>query len=389
MDILINILIVLFFLVAPVGVLWLCRRVSLIGQLGPIMTLYAFGMIVGNLNILPEGTLEIQKIISSAMVPLAIPMMLFNCRFSLKESKSYLLALLSGVLAVIIAVVGGFFIFKNQLGDESTKVAGLLTGVYTGGTPNFAALKVMLDVKDDTYLLLNSYDVLVGGVYMVFILFGGIKLFRWILNTKEHKLSNKDQAYIDAQIEQNKQNPYSGLNSRKGIKELAFVSILTLIIAAVSGGVAFLFPEKHFMVIFILTLTTIGVIASFNSRVRSATHSYDLGLYLIYVFCFVIATMVDLRNLDFVGGIYLLGYLLFTVFTSLIVQTLLSKIWKVDADTMVISSVSLINSPPFVPLIAATMKNRDVVVPGLSIGIIGYVIGNYLGYIISQLLSYV
>ena len=39
------------------------------------------------------------------------------------------------------------------------------------------------------------------------------------------------------------------------------------------------------------------------------------------------------------------------------------------------------------PMIAATMKNRDVVVVGITNGLAGYAVGNYLGYLIYQLLS--
>ena len=61
-------------------------------------------------------------------------------------------------------------------------------------------------------------------------------------------------------------------------------------------------------------------------------------------------------------------------------QTIFARILRIDADMMVISSVTYINSPPFVPMMSAAMKNKDVLVPGLSIGIIGYDAGNYLGF---------
>lgn len=38
-------------------------------------------------------------------------------------------------------------------------------------------------------------------------------------------------------------------------------------------------------------------------------------------------------------------------------------------------------------MMAAAMKNRHVIVAGLSIGIIGYAVGNYLGVIIARLLA--
>ena len=41
----------------------------------------------------------------------------------------------------------------------------------------------------------------------------------------------------------------------------------------------------------------------------------------------------------------------------------------------------------FVKMMAAAMKNRRVLVTGLTLGIIGYAVGNYLGFLISELLK--
>jgi uncharacterized membrane protein len=38
-------------------------------------------------------------------------------------------------------------------------------------------------------------------------------------------------------------------------------------------------------------------------------------------------------------------------------------------------------------MMAAAMKNKNVLVAGLSIGILGYAAGNYLGFLISELLK--
>ena len=59
---------------------------------------------------------------------------------------------------------------------------------------------------------------------------------------------------------------------------------------------------------------------------------------------------------------------------------------RVDADSMVISSVAFINSPPFVPMVAAAMRNREVVVTGLAAGIVGYALGNHLGVLMAHIL---
>jgi uncharacterized membrane protein len=97
--------------------------------------------------------------------------------------------------------------------------------------------------------------------------------------------------------------------------------------------------------------------------------------------------MANVRALDFTGALWIIGFLFFMEIVSLTLQLLSAKIFKIDADTAVIASVTYINSPPFVPMIAASMKNSRVLMPGLSIGIIGYAVGNYLGVLIFQLFS--
>jgi len=71
----------------------------------------------------------------------------------------------------------------------------------------------------------------------------------------------------------------------------------------------------------------------------------------------------------------------------LVLQTIFSKIFKIDTDTMIVTSTALICSPPFVPVVAGALKNREIVVSGLTVGIVGYAIGNYLGFVVAQILS--
>lgn len=376
------VLLSLVFCLAPAGVLWICKNVSFLGKIGPVLLLYLLGVIIGNIGIKPEGMSTLQDIMSSAMVPLAIPMMLFGCTFRLRETRQQLKALLTGLAAVVIAVIGGYLIFGRNI-DEGAKIGGMLTGVYTGGTINLAALKTMLGVRNETYILLNSYDMLVSFLYLTFLMTVGIKLFRKFLPFKpDAAVNGKGKAEV---LEE--EGDYNGLFTRSGLKDAGKLFGVTLMICAISAGVALLFPSGAFMVIFILMLTTLGLACSFIKPIHNLKHSYNIGMYFIYIFCIVVASMADLTNLNLTGSMNLLGYLLFAVFGSLFIQAMLARIFKIDADTMVIASVTFINSPPFVPMMAAAMKNRRVLVTGLTLGIIGYAVGNYLGFLISELLK--
>lgn len=379
------IMLCLIFCIAPAGVLWVCKRVSFLGKIGPVLLLYILGVIIGNIGIKPEGMSTLQDIMSSAMVPLAIPMMLFGCTFRLRETKQQLKALVTGLTAVVIAVIIGYLIFGHNI-DEGAKIGGMLTGVYTGGTINLAALKTMLGVRNETYILLNSYDMLASFLYLTFLLTFGIKLFRKFLPFKPDALEHGSYARV---IKENQENEgdYSQLFTKAGMKDAGKLLGITLLICAISAGVAMLLPESMFMVIFILMLTTLGLICSFIKPIHKLKHSYNIGMYFIYIFCIVVASMADLTNLNLTGSLNLLAYLLVVVFGSLGIQALLARLFKIDADTMVIASVTFINSPPFVPMMAAAMKNRRVLVTGLTLGIIGYAVGNYLGFLISELLK--
>ena len=374
------------FCMIPAGVLWLCRKVPVLGKIGPVLILYMIGLIIGNIGIMPGQLPMIQDIMSNATVPLAIPLMLFGCTFRKEGTRSQILAMITGLVSVIIAVIIGYLIFGIHI-NEGEKVGGMLTGVYTGGTINLAALKTMLNVKDETYILINSYDILISFLYLTFLLTIGIRLFRRILPHDSTTLSSKDMKEIQEEISKGEKNPYNGLFTRNGIRQAGILIGITILTCGISGGIALVLPEKVFMTVFILMLTTLGIGASFIKKIHDMKYSYDIGMYFIYIFCIAVASMADLGELNFAGGMNLLGYLLIAVFGSLLLQAIFAWIFKIDADMMVISSVTFINSPPFVPMMAAAMKNKNVLVPGLSIGIIGYAAGNYLGFLISEFLK--
>ena len=375
-----NILMVLFFLTVPAGVLWLCRRVPFLGKIGPVLILYLIGILVGNI-FHPDGMAEIQDLLSSAMVPLAIPLMLFACKFRKSETRSQLLALLTGLLAVTVAVIAGYLLFGRQM-DDGAQVGGMLTGVYTGGTINLASLKVMLGVPEETFILLNSFDMAVSFLYLTFLLSVGIRLFRRWLPVEA--VGNGGAVAEDPAAAR----PYRALLTREGRKDAALLLGIDILIIGISAGLGLLAGDGAFMTVLILCLTTLGIAASFWKPVRSrGQQGYDIGMYLIYVFSVVVASMADFRSLSIGGSLMMFVYLAFVIFGSLLLQVLLAKLLRIDADTMTVSSVAYICSPPFVPMMAAAMKNRRVLAGGLAVGVVGYAAGNYLGFLMAQLLG--
>jgi uncharacterized membrane protein len=396
MNIISLILLALFYCLCPALVLWLCRRYKWIGKIGPILMLYFIGAILANIGILPvegpaaESLLKMQNLFTNAMIPLAIPLMLFTFTYRKSETRDQLIAMITGLLAVVIAVVAGYPIFGSHIPD-GPRVAGMYTACLTGGTVNMAAVSKSLGSPDSQYALLNTYDMIVSFTYLVFIMAFGIRLARRFLPVKTLDTAADDGEAIRQELENANKNPYKGLfTTKKGWKDSLFLLGVTILVVGVSAGLAFgltkILPGS-FMMYFILGITTISIAASFIKPIHDRSYGYDIGMYFIYIFSIVVASMANVRALDFSGALWIIGFLFFMEVISLTLQILSAKLFKVDADTAVIASVTYINSPPFVPMIAASMKNSRVLMPGLSIGVIGYAVGNYLGVLIFQLFS--
>ena len=382
--------IVAAYAVTPAIILWLCKRVPFLGKIGPVLLLYLIGIVLGNTGIIPHTAYKIQDLLVSIIIPLAIPLMLFSCNFLKWNIKKALLTLLTGITAVVIAIVSGYFIFgpaiasDPAMGGDINKIAGMLAGVYTGGTPNLAAIKIMLDVPNETYIMIHSYDMAISLLYLTFVLSFGIKLFRRILHNPP--AGERGLQKESGDIAQSLEDPYKGFFKKGNLAPLSAAIAISVAIFAIAGGLSLILPKDMQMVVVILTITTLGIGASFIKRVREIKSSYDAGMYLVYIFCIIVASMADLGRMDIAGGLYLLLYIGYVIFGSLALQLIMAKIFGIDADTVLISSVSLINSPPFVPLIATAMNNKDVIITGLTVGLIGYAAGNYLGYLIAVLL---
>lgn len=387
MSILSIVIIAAIFCLAPAGVLWLCRRVSIFDKIGPVMILYALGILIGNLPFDIPKIAVVQDIATSATIPLAIPMMLFGCRFTRRDASLQVRTVLSGFLSVAIAVAVGYILFGKHL-EEGAEIGGIMSGMYTGGMVNAAAIQAIFGVKEHSYVMMCSYDIIISFLYLVFLVAVGYRWFRWLYGERgEKSLTLSEKEELDRQIAEAKRNPYEGLWSKAGLVELAKIVGFTLAAVAISAGIALPCGDDWFMVVFILVVSTLGVAFSFIKPVRKLERSFDIGMYLIYIFSIAMASMADFSELNLAEGLDQILYLVVAVFGSLVLHAIFCRIMRVDADSMTVSSVSFINSPPFVPMMVAVLKNRKSLIVGLGAGIMGYALGNHFGVLMSSLLE--
>lgn len=362
---------------------------SAIKKIGYVVICYAVGLLIGNINILPEDVYSLQDMITTITIPLAIPLLMFseNIKKWFGMARKTFISLLLGLVSVIIMVIIGNVIFRDLI-PESWKISGMLIGVYSGGTPNLAAISKMLEVDEDMYILTHTTDLVIGAFVLLFLLTIGQRFFLLFMD-KYKKEDNMELENSDPDSVQDFES-YEGILKPEILKPLLLALGLSILIFAIGGGLSLIVGSDYQMVVAILTITTLGIVASLNVKVNAIQKTFPLGMYFILVFSLVVASMADLREMFSQGqSVVLMSLFLFIILAvigSLMLHAILSKIFKIDADHFIVASVALSMSPPFVPVVAAALKNRAVVLPGLILGIIGYALGNYLGVFLAYIL---
>ncbi len=379
-------LIIAFYFIFPAYLLFYSTRFSIINKIGVVVICYAGGLVIGNMNIIPDSITGISSDLMGVTILLGIPLVLFseNVVKWAKMAKYTFLSLLLGVASVVVLVIVGYFLFRNTI-PEIWKISGMMIGVYTGGTPNLAAIARGLGVEEELYIMTHTAELVIGALILLFLLTGAKPLFGLVLKPyRSHEGESQPQLEV-ADFES-----YEGFFKRSNFMGILKAFGVALVIFGLGYGITFLFKGDAKDTAAVLTVTTLGILASLVPGINRIRSSFQLGMYFIYVFCVIVASKADIIALFSVENINLLSnlllYIAIVIVGSLILHAILSWIFGINVDDYIITSTALSNSPPFVPVVAAALRNKEVVVPGMIIGVIGYAIGNYLGVAIAYLL---
>ena len=383
--------VIALYVLVPVIIIECFKRWTWMKKIGTVVAAYAVGILfalTGFVHFEP-GTVEaasfskIQSILMSVTVPLAIPLMLFNCDFKLwtKALPKTLWSMVGGIAAVLTAVISGYFIFHTPDVPEFNKVAAMMTGIYTGGTMNFNALGASLGVDKTVMAIVLAFEMVLTTPYIFFIIGGGYKVFRKILPYDDvTRRGRKDEEVETKDIEN-----YQGMLQKQNVGGMFAGLGLSLLFLIIGAGLALLLTGTLNELVVILTITTLSIIASFFKKVRALPKTFELGMFFILIFSVIVASLFDIHSVN--GGSLMIG--LFVAWVMVIaagLHLLLCRIMHVSGDLFCVSQIALLCSPPFVPPVVGAMKNKKVLISGIAIGLVGYAVGTYLGVAIAMIL---
>ncbi len=370
---------IVFVISFPALTIILCRWSKIFRFISPIIICYLAGIIAGN-TIKTGLNKEMLTSIYELSVCLAIPILLFSSNFIkwLEHSRTTFLSFFLAVVSVVLCSILTFYIFRHDIPDAN-KISGMLIGVYTGGTPNMSAIGLALKVKEEVFLLLNSADIFFSAIYFIFLITVAKKFLGLFLPAYKGYESSSSEVTDNARG--------SGTISLKQRALTVFISIiLSAAILGIAFAISFLLKGEVVTPIIILVITTLGIAFSFSKKVQSLKGTFDTAEYLLLIFAVAIGTLADFRELlDSSSAIFY--YLATMLGFSIILHIILGAIFRIDTDTLIITSTAGIFGPAFIGPVANGIRNKQVIVPGITMGLLGFAIGNYLGIAVAWLLK--
>ena len=255
----------------------------------------------------------------------------------------------------------------------------MATGLYTGGTPNLNAIGSILGVAQEIIAVSNLSDMLIGGIFYVFLLTLCKPLLSKILKAE------KPAVYMTGDEEVENIDDFGEIPDKK---KLIIAVLIAVGMAAVGAGIGVLIwvltgsvqgkLNDYLVPAVMVTATVLGLVASFNKKLRKIKGTSLTGHYLILVFSVALSMSMDFNdfNLDYV---YI--FLLFTTITlgTFILHVILCKIFRIDADCCMITLTAGVYGPAFIPAVAKQAGDEKLIPVGLLCGSLGYAIGTLLG----------
>lgn len=336
--------------------------------LSPVILCYVFGIAAANLKLMPIDD-SLANYFSQGTVLFAIPLLLYSTDiigwFKLAKSTiwSFAICVFGGLFSTLVLA----YFFTDEI-EHVPHLAGMITGIYTGGIPNMNAIGIATQAPEKLFVYLNAADVVVGGLYLIFLTSIAPRIFGQFLP----KFETKNQLIVPL-IEPENQLKISNL------REIMVAVFITLIIISLSVGMTYLMTGELVSVgLIILFLTGLSVIASFSKQIRSLRGSYDLGDYLLLMFCIAIGMLADFGDFT-TEGLETTFFMAITWLGVVSIHLFFSWLLKIDRDTTMITSTAALYGPPFIGQIASVIQNRTLVFSGIATGLLGYAIGNFLG----------
>lgn len=348
-------------------------------------------MLLSNFKIIPTES-PVYDTVWDYAVPISIPLLLFSSNILKiwKESRRLLYIFLIASVGTLMGTTVGFILLHQWI-PYLSKIGAMMTGSYIGGGVNFAALstkfKTPSDMISSTVVADNSVMAL---YFMLLIAIPSLPIIkRWFkTDYQTESTPETQQSYW-----QPKQIQLLDI-----ALSIAIAVALVAISFKLSEVIQHVIPQSNVLLTILvsffgdqyllLTTLTLLAVAIWGDFFDKLAGSSEIGTFIIYIFFVVIGTPASFMTIIKTAPLLFVFVMIILIF-NLGLSLILGKLFNFKIEEILLASNATAGGPTTAAALAISKGWQGLVGPILIIGTLGYVIGNYAGTLIYQLLIHI
>ncbi len=360
------------FVIAGLG--FLGEKTRLGAQLTGAVIVILGAITAANLGLIPHAAPAYGFIFTYA-VPLLIPLFLFQADLrriffaTTRTTLAFLLASAGTVAGVTLAVLA---LDLSSLGaaaelpaeQREAAIAGLFASTYIGGAVNYAALGEITGLRQDAsfFSAATATDNLYSAVYLALLAL--LPTRAWLVRSfPAHDLAQ-------------------GLSGTGPVAPVTAMSLtlavaVALVIVSLGDGLAAVLDAPDWRYV-IITGLTLGLATLVPGLANKLAGSFELGVALSFVFFAAIAAGADIVAMIEVAPMLTLMVLILLSVHAL-VTFVIGRLCRLSLPELITASNAAILGATTAPALAAAKGWRNLVMPGVLVGVFGYALGTFIG----------
>lgn len=387
------------------------RKVPLLSKVGASLVAIVLGALLSNFGLVPPDS-PVYDVVGGPVTSLAIAWLLLSVNLGdLKKAGGRMLGAFG--LAVTGTALGAFvgaLLFGPLLGDDTWRLAGTLTGTYSGGSLNFVAVGRGLELPDRLFAGATAADNVTTGLWLGVVLLLPLWIGRFyppvpgtreegdeghaagvaaaerhgagVATAERHGAGGAapaDTAPADTVDPGAPDEPLAGhpFFLRRPISTLDLSVLLAtgVLLILASEAMGRWIPQ----VPSVLWLTTLALVVGHLPVFRTPRGALQLGVLALHFFFVVIG--IHSRVVEIVAvGFEVFFYTLVVVGVHGVVVYGVGRLLRFDVGSLSVASQAAVGGPSTALAVAVSREWKGLVLPGIIVGLLGYALGNYLGF---------
>ncbi|HYU78341.1 MAG TPA: DUF819 family protein [Vicinamibacterales bacterium] len=367
-------------------------RVAFVKKISSAVVCTLLGMLLGNIGVLPhEG--PVNEGVYDFAVPYSIVLVILasNLR-ELKQAGTRMLGCFAlATVATFVACVAAGLLFARAIGPETWKISGQFAGAFVGGGMNFVAVGRGLETSPSLFAAASVADNLSTVPYMLAQMglaailtarFRAVPIWRRNATAATLAATSSDASVtLPADIGNGPSNDTPRdprrfwTDAEISISDLAILAAAPLAAIWLSARLAPLIPGFPT----VLWLTTLAFVAAQFPFFRTVKGASVLSYFALHLFFIVIGAGAVFAEV-LKAGPALFVYMLVILVIHVVLAYGVAWLVGYDIPNISIASQAAVGGPGSALALSMAMNWPALATPGIIVGILGYAIGNYVGF---------